>query len=193
MISEDDLPFEEQELARALALVYPVEYAQRTAREIAANAATMHTRAAAEAAIARGSTEPTEVNWETLVVPNEWFALLAALDPTLSTRVEQWRHRQRAPRLASRAASAMYRRGLSPRDPPTPEVLEEVAAEDAAVEAEWAATRARVDIALALPHAERQRLALAALDRERHEDAEWRPQVSEPIPDESMGIGERLS
>ena len=165
LLNEDDFPFTEDELKRALALVYPSDIARRLSADVARMAATAHTRAAAEAARARGSREPTEINWETLSLPAEWYALLAELDAAMAQRVETWRRSQREPFWASRVAQAMWRRGLSPAAPATAEVLAELSAEDAAWEAAWGEARARVASARALPEAERERLVRLALAR----------------------------
>lgn len=159
LLNNDDFPFTEEELRRALALVYPSDIAARRSADVARLAAATYTRSAAEAAQARGSREPTEINWATLSLPAEWYALLAELDAAMSQRVEAWRRSQHEPHWASRVAQAMWRRGLSPVAPATAEVLAELRAEDAARETAWAEVRARVARARSLPEAERDRLA----------------------------------
>ncbi len=150
-INDDDCPFTEDELRRALTLVYPAEQASSLAHGVAASARSMLTRRDADAALQRGSRDPHEINPETLVLPDFWFALLAALDRTLESRITQWQQRTRRGTRRARERNAMYSAGHDPLAPATATVAELLASEDAAADAAWAQLRADVDALLAQP------------------------------------------
>ena len=155
LINEGDLSFTEDELRRALMLAYPPAQAAALARAVAQDARAMHTRQDADAAIARGSRDPTEINAEFLVLPDFWFALLASLDADLEARVHAWQQRARLAARPARERNAMHDAGADPLAPPTAAVNEQLAAEDAAADAAWVALRAEVDAFLRRPLSER--------------------------------------
>lgn len=156
-INDDDCPFTEDELRRALELVYPVQEAASLAHGVAVTARLMLTRPAADAAVQRGSRDPHEINAETLVLPDFWFALLAALDRTLESRLTEWQQRTRLGTRRARERNAMYSAGHDPLAPPTAKVAELLASEDAAADSAWAQLRADVDALRAQPFEARWR------------------------------------
>ena len=145
-IDPEDFPFTEDEVYRAWRLLG----SEADAREIAAIIAlggreNRVSRLAALAARARGSRDPAEVNYPVLAVPAELFALLAALSPELETRVERYRAATREESRLSRVRNHAFRlRVPLDQDPPAPEVLAAIAAEDRAVDEAWAGLRAAV-------------------------------------------------
>lgn len=101
-------------------------------------------RARAAAARARGSRDPTEINYATTMFPDEVWALMAELSPQHAERVEAFFGEQRRQRRAQRLAHAMYRAGLNPRATPTAAVVSEIDAEDARIDAAWQQLRVTV-------------------------------------------------
>ena len=146
-IHDEDCPFTEEELKSALVLAYPPEEAARLARDVAVGAAE-----------ARARPVPRVGSREFLVLPDFWFGLVATVSPDLSERVERWRRGLREPHRGSRERNAMYSAGLSPRDPPTPEVTRKLDEEDEEVEAQWRRLQAEVATFLGLAEEERWRL-----------------------------------
>ncbi|MCC6317530.1 MAG: hypothetical protein IT361_07520 [Gemmatimonadaceae bacterium] len=99
---------------------------------------------------------PPAISREYLVIPDFWFALVAALEPALDERVTQWRIGQRMPR-ATREQNAMFAAGLSPKEPATPAIVQQLAEEDAQHEEQWNILCRQVAEFLQLPPDERFR------------------------------------
>jgi len=159
LIDPDDFPFTEDEVYRAERLLSSDADARRMAADIAtAGREARAARVAAAEARARRSRDPVEINAPVMVLSAMYFAQLAALSPELEQRVEQYRMKLRAQARPSRLRHALFRAGLlATRHEPPPEVLAEIAAQDAADDRAWA--RLRADLATELER--RSRLPVA--------------------------------
>lgn len=140
IISEDDFPFTEAELRRALALVYLDADAAREAARLA----TLGRHVASDESAEGPRLGNVVSGGYTLVVPDFWVALVAELGPAEAARCDAWRLRERRAGRRVRERNATYAAGLDPRSPPPATIVARLDAQEAAADAQWAETRAAV-------------------------------------------------
>ena len=149
-IDADALPFTAEELRRAFLLGGVSEPdAGRVAAEIAAlPALTAEMAREAEAARARGSTNPEEISPPSWCVGEEIFAILWCV-PDLTGRVEAHMERRWSEWRAAWTASELRVRGLPIQEPAPPEVVALVRRKLAPYRAAWTRRKRRLAVRLA--------------------------------------------
>jgi hypothetical protein len=150
-IDADLLPFTEAELKRALELAVPSEEAGRAAAEIVACVRSVQQMERdAEAARARGSTDPEEINPPSWYVGDELFAALwclpdmsARMDELLARRWEEWERRM--------TIGELHRRGLRSSQAPPDDVVREVRRKIARYRGAWTRRKRAMADRLGIP------------------------------------------
>jgi hypothetical protein len=125
-IDAESLPFTEAEVKRALELAGPSEEAERCAAEIVAVVrSAQEMQREAEAARARGSTDPDEISSPSWHVGDQPFAALWCL-PDLSARVDELLSRRWEEWEGWMVTGELHRRGLRSSQTPPDDVVREV-------------------------------------------------------------------